>query len=92
MEVSSNELERLRRVEALSEDIMEFFRNNSPNDAANKAVESCIDVVKAKAQMFRTFATIAGNEDRFSINMTLADEMLRLVKELQKFVIVAESK
>lgn len=87
MIVETEEFERLKRVGALADEVMDFLRSNSPNAAANKAVLNCIEVVKAKAQMFRTFAVIAGREDRFSVNMTLADEMLLLARELQKFVI-----
>jgi hypothetical protein len=87
---TQHEMKTLDRLEALYEDIIGFRDAYSPNDAANAAVLNCVEVVKSKAQMFRTLASIAGNEDRFSLNTTLADEMLQLARELQRFVIKFE--
>jgi len=87
MTVITKELETLERLETLYKDIQAFRDSYSPNTAANSAVQNCIEIIKSKAKMFRTLASIAGNEARFSINMTLADEMLQLARELQSFVI-----
>lgn len=84
---TQHEFETLERLETLYARIIAFHDEYSPNEAANKAVLNCVEIVKSKAQMFRTLAQIAGNEDRFSLNMSLADEMLQLARELQRFVI-----
>lgn len=79
-----------RNLQSFNE-IAAFMTENSPTKAANAVVRTCIEVVKARGVMFRQLATVATTEERFKMNSTLADEMLALVRDLERFYTKVES-
>ena len=71
----------------LAEQVLDFTKEHSPRVISNQIVQMLKDRVLSYAEMYTRLAEVAGTPKRFTDNMLLANEMIRLAKDFDRFFI-----